>query len=148
MAQAAREHREMAKAVRQEERAARAAQLAAARAEKARDRAAATSQKSRDRQNIAKRKASSTQNIKIPKRRRVVEAESGGGDASPPAAAVCGYSPNISRYVSNIRPYQYSTKKSRDNNVLVGVENFILWRAPILVGCCIRWTVARTDQLQ
>ena len=85
MAQAAREHREMAKVVRQEQRAAKAAELAAARAEKARHRAAATLQKSRDRQSKAKRKASLTQNIKTPKRRCVVEAESGGGDASPPA---------------------------------------------------------------
>ncbi|KAH7552133.1 hypothetical protein BM1_08995 [Bipolaris maydis] len=85
MAQAAREHRAAARMVRQQERAARAAQLAAARAQKAEDRAAATAQKSRDKQKTAKRKASSTQNQKVSKRRRVVEAESGGGDASPPA---------------------------------------------------------------
>lgn len=75
----------MARVVRQEERAARAAQLAAARAEKARDRAAKTLQKPRDRQKIAKWKALSAQNRKILKRRRVVEAESGSADASPPA---------------------------------------------------------------
>ncbi|EUC46893.1 hypothetical protein COCMIDRAFT_91524 [Bipolaris oryzae ATCC 44560] len=85
MAQAAREHRQMAKVVREEQRAAKAAELAAARAEKARHRAATTLQKSRDRQSIAKRKASSIQNTKKLKRRRVVEAESGGGDASPAA---------------------------------------------------------------
>ncbi|KAJ6203717.1 hypothetical protein PSV09DRAFT_2353593 [Bipolaris maydis] len=85
MTQAAREHRAAARMVQQQERAARAAQLAAARAQKAEDRATATVQKSRDRQKTAKRKALSTQNQKISKQRRVVEAESGGGDASPPA---------------------------------------------------------------
>ncbi|KAJ6214818.1 hypothetical protein PSV09DRAFT_2253599 [Bipolaris maydis] len=50
--------------VQQQERAARAAQLATARAQKAEDRAAATAQKSRNRQNTAKRKASSIQTQK------------------------------------------------------------------------------------
>ena len=85
IAQAAREARERTRMVRQQERAARATQLAATRAQKARDRAAAAAQKARDRQNTTKRKASSTQNRKKTKRRRVIEAESGGADASPPA---------------------------------------------------------------
>jgi len=85
IAQAAREARERTRIVRQQKRAARATQLAATRAQKARDRAAAIAQKARDRQNTTKRKASATQNIKKTKRRRVIEAESGSADTSPPA---------------------------------------------------------------